>query len=1099
MKIYHNTRDAQYRHPFGAIHTNDTVTLTLDVWDEPDASAVVRTWVDGIGEQLIEMQKNLLEDRCRFTAAITPVQAELLWYSFRVTRADGYIVGYGAKDGNTGGEGVDYYDREPPSFQITVSERRDVPKWYREGIVYQIFPDRFCRGENWEKRVQSLPDHHKKGPKRRLCEDWGKPPIYEKDEKGRVTCWDFYGGTLAGIEEKLGYLKELGISVLYLNPIFEAASNHRYDTGDYTKIDPMLGDNEAFEHLCKKAEEYGISIILDGVFNHTGCDSTYFNKYGNYDNVGAWQSEDSPYRDWYRFDNSPAGYECWWGVDDLPNLEETNESYQKFIYGDKDSIVRRWLRAGAKGWRLDVADELPDFFIEGIKKAVVDELGDEGLLIGEVWEDASNKISYGELRRYLLGTELDAVMNYPLRDGLERFVLGQMSAPELTGTLMSLYENYPKESFYASLNLIGSHDRLRVLTRLGDAPAEETLSESQRAEYRLENWQKDLAKGRLWMVLVMQMLMPGVPCIYYGDEVGMEGYSDPYNRGTYPWGEEDEGIRSMHQNLISLRKLSPLFVDGSFEPFAENEDVFGFIRKLGDERAYVLVNRSRSQTYEVLLPEEAEATELISGRVLHHKDGKLGIDMYPFGTAVIYIREGKQLAEPMEPGCGVLCHVTSIPKSKGKSCFGENAKQFIDFLAQNGQKYWQILPLNPTDFYGSPYVGTSAFAGNPALLGLTDAQWEKQFEQFNPDKDYAAFCEAQKDWLEPYACYCALKEEEGGKPFSQWKKEYRKCSPQVLEKIGSSRRAAFYRYEQYLFEKEWQQVHTYAAEHGIQIIGDMPMYVSEDSADAWAYPENFAVDTDGHPSRRAGVPPDYFSEDGQLWGNPLYRWEAMEKDGYHWWMDRLERGFDLYDKIRLDHFRGFEAYWSVPDGKKAKEGSWIIGPGRKLFEAAYQKFGPLHLIAEDLGIITPGVRGLIAGCGLCGMDVMQFSDTDPMERYEPPKGKLVYSGTHDNATLVGWCKERYPEEDAKKCADKLMHRLYGCEADVVIVPLQDLMKLDDKARMNTPGTTEGNWKWQANEKKMAAAGKYLEELMDFRLHPPVEEEEPEEETETVEE
>ena len=295
-----------------------------------------------------------------------------------------------------------------------------------------------------------------------MVDDWSTPPAYDKDENGRIKRWDFYGGTLEGVREKLRYLKDLGVTVIYLNPIFEAASNHRYDTGDYMAIDPMLGDEESFRRLCVDAEEMGISVILDGVFNHTGCDSRYFNKYGNYpDSVGAYQSTDSVYRSWYTF-HDDGTYDSWWGVDDLPAINENDPSYHEFICG-REGVVRRWLRDGARGWRLDVADELPDSFIADIKHAVLAEKPD-GLLIGEVWEDASNKTAYGSLRQYFEGSELDGTMNYPLREGLLAFMRNEIGAQELTRRLEQLGENYPVQALYSELNRLGGHDRERLVT-----------------------------------------------------------------------------------------------------------------------------------------------------------------------------------------------------------------------------------------------------------------------------------------------------------------------------------------------------------------------------------------------------------------------------------------------------------------------------------------------------------------------------------------------------------------------------------------------------------------------------------------------------------
>ena len=322
------TSSLEYRDPFGAARVGVTVTLRIDVWDEPEATAKLRLWTDENGEELIEMESAPLGDAIRFSASFTPEMAQIVWYSFEITAANGDVWRYGAHPERSTGEGAFAYG-EPPSFQITCYElqRSVFPDWYKNGIVYQIFPDRFARGKDWEERAAAALKLHPNGPKRKLVDDWYKTPSYKKAEDGSIAEWEFYGGTLEGIREHLDYLQGLGVTVLYLNPIFEAQSNHRYDTGNYMQIDPMLGDEESFTRLCEEARDRGISIILDGVFNHTGADSMYFNRLGNYDTVGAYQSPDSPYRDWFKLCDDGT-YECWWGVDALPDLNEDNPDYR---------------------------------------------------------------------------------------------------------------------------------------------------------------------------------------------------------------------------------------------------------------------------------------------------------------------------------------------------------------------------------------------------------------------------------------------------------------------------------------------------------------------------------------------------------------------------------------------------------------------------------------------------------------------------------------------------------------------------------------------------------------------------------------------------
>ena len=433
----------------------------------------------------------------------------VLWYFF-VVSMNGSTCCYGREGGKNGNTGRIYHQGETPeSFQMTVYHPFSVPDWYKEGIVYQIFPDRFRRGgstfkaarERAEKASQrsgtacqcegQAPGSVYDPQTGRVYEDWNTLPYYIKNEDGSIKHWNFWGGDLAGIEEKLEYIKSLGASIIYLNPIFEARSNHRYDTSDYFKIDPMLGTEEDFKRLCRKAAELGIRIILDGVFNHTGIDSKYYRKHP----------------EWYLKD-ADGGIKCWWGVKDLPELNELNSEYSELICGE-NGVLRRWLRAGASGWRLDVADELPNEFLMKIRSAVKAE-GVDKVLIGEVWEDASNKFDYGARMRFLGGLELDSVMNYPLRDDILDYMAGRIGSAEFAARQTERMQNYPQQAWMGCFNMLGSHDRERILTMLGSPEAVK------------------FAASLLYS-------MPGVPVIYYGDEALLEGGMDPDNRRTFPW------------------------------------------------------------------------------------------------------------------------------------------------------------------------------------------------------------------------------------------------------------------------------------------------------------------------------------------------------------------------------------------------------------------------------------------------------------------------------------------------------------------------------------------------------------------------------------
>jgi hypothetical protein len=409
---------------------------------------------------------------------------------------------YGNSPEMLGGAGVET-NGPPWSYQLTVYDRSyRVPRWLRNGVIYQIFPDRFHR----ERAVPlTQADVEKKRPDYIYHADWNEPTIHTPDPRtGEIMNNDFYGGNLAGIKAKLPYLKDLGISIIYLNPIFESYSNHRYDTGDYKKIDELLGTDEDFRTLCAEALRYGIRIILDGSFNHTGSDSLYFNKDGYYDSVGAYQSSESKYYQWYSFDKYPDKYKCWWGILTLPGVNESDPEYTNYIISDEDSVVKRWLRQGASGWRLDVVDELPGAFVKLLRKHIKETDGD-AVVIGEVWEDASNKVSYGEQREYLLGNELDSVMNYVLKNVMIAYVLGNISAARFDAENRKLAENYPTEAYYSLMNLIGGHDVVRILTILSEPPA--NLTRDQRAMHKPTLRKHMLGLRRL------KLLRPGRPAL----------------------------------------------------------------------------------------------------------------------------------------------------------------------------------------------------------------------------------------------------------------------------------------------------------------------------------------------------------------------------------------------------------------------------------------------------------------------------------------------------------------------------------------------------------------------------------------------------------
>ncbi len=589
MHAEHNSREKFYRSPFGAVRCSTEIKLRLALSNAgiPGAVRLVIREDSSETEQCVDMafvftvgENSIYEADVRM-----PEKSCLMWYYFEVEVGD-ITVYYGNNMRQMGGMG-ESFDKKPANlFQITVYEKDyKTPDWFKNGIAYQIFPDRFFNGNEDGSFLGDRTDIIKR--------NWGDIPYYKAEQfGGEYLSNDFFGGNLKGIIKKLPYLEDLGISVIYLNPIFKAYSNHKYDTGSYEEIDPMFGDEKTFKKLCDEAEKRGIKIILDGVFNHTGSDSMYFNKNGTYDSIGAYQSQESPYFGWYKFIKWPEEYESWWGMTTLPHCDENCEDYRKYIISDKNSIIKRWLRNGASGWRLDVVDELPGFFVKELRKSVKEEKKD-AVIIGEVWEDASHKSSYGERREYFRGKELDSVMNYPMRDAMIDFMLGKIDAYGFDERLMSLKENYPEPAYYSLLNMLSSHDVERFLTLMGEAPSRHMVGRDYQVEFNLSGTALERAVKRTKLAYGLQMLLPGVPCIYYGDEILMQGYGDPFCRATFPWDgitESGEKMREYLKRLIELRKSSDAFLCGDFESVYKIGGVYAFMRYSGNEKYLVAVN-----------------------------------------------------------------------------------------------------------------------------------------------------------------------------------------------------------------------------------------------------------------------------------------------------------------------------------------------------------------------------------------------------------------------------------------------------------------------------------------------------------------------------
>lgn len=592
-----DSRDCHCKKPFGAVACGEELTLTcrpLSKEDFTHCSVILKR--EFAGHQMeVEMPfSGFWEDRACFSLTIPSFsEAELVWYWFRFWRDDG--TGCFLDKSGYRSEG------EPWPWQLTVYQPSHTPQWFGEGITYQIFPDRYCRLQ--------IPDPSGLIGNRWVHENWGDRPAW-RPEEGEIKNRDFFGGSLKGVTAHLDDLAALGVTSLYFCPIFESASNHRYNTADYTKIDPMLGTGEDFKELCASAKERGIRVILDGVFNHTGSQSVYFNADGFYPTLGAAQSKESPYYDWFCFSQWPWAYDSWWGISTLPNVQENCQDYVNYIIEGEDSIVKRWLRAGASGWRLDVADELPDVFIEKLR-AAVEEVDPDALVLGEVWEDASNKISYSQRRRYLLGSELHGVMNYPFRTALLGYLLGG-GAEDFQEAMETIRENYPPSAFYSAMNFLGTHDTPRILTMLSGHPLPENREEQ--SSFRLSHEERAVALCRLRQAAAVLFTFPGSPMIYYGDEAGMEGAADPFNRGTYPWGHEDQDLLAWFTALGQLRKNRVSLRRGTIRWLKAQGPLLCYVREVPDEATVTLINTGDTEQH-FPLP-DAVYRDLLSGETV---------------------------------------------------------------------------------------------------------------------------------------------------------------------------------------------------------------------------------------------------------------------------------------------------------------------------------------------------------------------------------------------------------------------------------------------------------------------------------------------------
>lgn len=504
----------------------------------------------------------------------------LFYYDYAVNTPSG-IKKYGGEDPTVLEDSAEAGERQ---FLI-YAEKASSSEAIKTGIIYHIFVDRFNRSGKCGVKEGAI-----------LDPNWDRGiPQYGEYPGADVSNNVFFGGDLYGVTEKLPYIASLGVSTIYLSPVFDAASNHKYDTADYLTVDSMFGGDEALRELCAEAKKYGIGIMLDGVFNHTGSDSVYFDKESRYDSVGAYESKKSSYYDWFNFKTYPDEYECWWGVKILPRVNSAHESYRSFIC---DEVVDKWMKAGVSHWRLDVADELSEVFLSHLEEKV-HSMSSDAQIIGEVWEDASDKVSYGRRRHYLSSGQLSSVMNYPLRSAILSYI-AYGDDESLRRATEGLYRRYPKHVSDTLMNFLGTHDTERALTVLGDADYFD-LTNDELSVRNMACVDREAAVRKLKEAYAMICALPGVPCVFYGDEAGMEGYRDPFCRKPFPWKNIDSDIFDEYQKLGNIRKNETLLRDALFEIEELTPERFVFVRRPVNGAGYSLVavinNTDEEMTY----------------------------------------------------------------------------------------------------------------------------------------------------------------------------------------------------------------------------------------------------------------------------------------------------------------------------------------------------------------------------------------------------------------------------------------------------------------------------------------------------------------------
>ena len=602
MRILFDPQQPMYKDPFGTLCQDQVCQLHIHI---PTTVCTVKAecilelenGTPGVTVPLAKVRSEGAYDI--FSGSFHLTQPGLYFYYFRIYKPDSSFRLF--KQGHD--TNMEAGDR----WQLTCTPADfTTPDWAKGAIIYQVFPDRFCK--------VGQPDLTGKLEPYTIHESWYEDVQWAPNAQGEVLNNDFFGGNFQGITQKMDYIASLGATILYLNPISKSFSSHRYDTGDYKTPDPMLGTVEDFKTMCQTAHDRGIKVVLDGVYSHTGSRSNYFES--------ACSSPDSPYFSWYTFYQYPDSYNSWWGFDTLPTVNKMDPSFLDYIIDSENSVVAHWLALGADGFRLDVVDELPDEFVLRLKKRIR-QIKPDALLIGEVWEDASNKISYGIRRRYFTDGVLDSCMNYPFRNAIVQFLKGMDDGHGFREAIMTIADNYPPQVLACNMNLLGTHDTPRILTALVD---DFDYSREEAAVRKLSDEQRYLAQEKLLIASFLQYVLPGSPSIYYGDEAGLEGHKDPFNRRTYPWGREDADLLSHYRRLGAMRKACEPLRLGDIRFFHATDGRLGFHRQFAGKQMSIYVNRSET-------PWEIPAGTVL----LEHKMDCAAHTLLPMGFCVLEV------------------------------------------------------------------------------------------------------------------------------------------------------------------------------------------------------------------------------------------------------------------------------------------------------------------------------------------------------------------------------------------------------------------------------------------------------------------------------